>query len=538
MATAPDLTQPEPLLPAHLRRPARVAALVLILVVYLGALSPHWLPGNDSALYQLLGRSLARGEGYSLFDKPSAFVPPGFPALLAAAQRLGVPWPQGFNIMMLLMALCTIALAWRLVRAHVGEETALAVLLLFALGSHMHDVSLQLLSDGPFLLLVMLGLWLWTRWARTGAGPIELGTLALAAAGWMRIVAMPLAVGAAIGLMLQPVAGRRWRKWANAGGLILLVAGTMLVFYLRYAGISATQANVPGYGHHLTGMASKGVGTVLKGLVEHLYETGEVLPRLMTSQRFPSWIGWIVFGVPMLLGLGLRLAGGWRIGALAVLAYVGAIVLLRQPIVRYLLPVGPLLVLYWADGVYTIAWKIVERMRQARQREDAELAAQTGETPAPSSNDRRMETQAHLWPLCLLLMLAILNLPRDARRIFWIHHPDFETVYRGGIRDMRDMADFLEQQPSGTRFLSATNGFVLALWSGRDSTAVSKTLLRQPDAPDRLAELLRQEDIRLLIFEPGNEPPAFTEFRLREGARGRLTQRFRSGEMVAYEYRP
>ena len=46
-------------------RISRIVAVAVIVVVYLASISPYWLPGNDSALYRLLGRSLAAGRGYS-----------------------------------------------------------------------------------------------------------------------------------------------------------------------------------------------------------------------------------------------------------------------------------------------------------------------------------------------------------------------------------------------------------------------------------------------------------------------------------------
>ena len=77
---------------ARLARTRRVITAVIV-VWFALAVSPSWLPTPDSALYLMLGRSLAQGHGYALDGQPHAYVPPGYPLFLAALLR-GLAWAQ------------------------------------------------------------------------------------------------------------------------------------------------------------------------------------------------------------------------------------------------------------------------------------------------------------------------------------------------------------------------------------------------------------------------------------------------------------
>ncbi len=55
-----------------------------VAVLCLACAGPRWQMDPDGGLYLMLGENLARGEGYTLFGEPHAFVPPGFPLFLAA----------------------------------------------------------------------------------------------------------------------------------------------------------------------------------------------------------------------------------------------------------------------------------------------------------------------------------------------------------------------------------------------------------------------------------------------------------------------
>src|SRR5947208_11776152 len=87
-----------------------------LVLLYLTSVSPHWFITSDSALYLMLGQSLAGGNGYTLSGQPHVHVPPGYPLLLAAMIRLGLGAMLWLNLAMIGMALVTLWLAYHLVK--------------------------------------------------------------------------------------------------------------------------------------------------------------------------------------------------------------------------------------------------------------------------------------------------------------------------------------------------------------------------------------------------------------------------------------
>lgn len=507
------------LAPKHLRI-LRLCVVGLIAAVYLISLCPHWLPGADSALYRLLGRSLAAGEGYTLFGRPSAFVPPGFPAMLAVAETLGLRAPIAQNAVMMALAGCAALVAYLVMRQRLAPELALSAVLLFALSNHTHDASMQLLSDVPSVLLVALGLWLLIRWSRTGRGVPELGALALVAAGWVRLPAIPLGIGAAVGLAV--VNELRWRRARaggrgarasrlrgrlNALGLLAGLGASLAVFYAHYKAVSAA-TEVSSYMHHIDALAGRGIPDALANLAGNFYYTGETLSRLFTSQRLPAWGSMVVFGVPILLGMAVCLRRGQWIGPAASACYLGAVMLFRVPIARYLLPVAFLLILYYAVGCITLLGRI-----------------------------RRLRPVATIAVAILLAALAACSLPRDIRRIYWAHHADFPAVYRHGRTELYDAGRWLKANAGpGDLFVSSTNSYALALLGELDALPVPKRFLRQAQLPGDLFALLDGEGVTLLIFHPDDEPGEYEQLRREALGRKRLQLLHRNGKYEIYRY--
>lgn len=133
-AACPDLTASLPggeTTPRRVRI-ARWCAAAFVLAVYATSIAPHWLPGSDSALYKLLGRNLVAGKGYTLFGAPHVHVPPGFPALLAAAEKVGIAAPVAVNALTVALALVAVLAAHAVLREHLPAELALWAAVLFA----------------------------------------------------------------------------------------------------------------------------------------------------------------------------------------------------------------------------------------------------------------------------------------------------------------------------------------------------------------------------------------------------------------------
>ena len=97
---------------ARLVKTRRYAVAAIVAWFVLGV-SSTWLPTPDSALYLMLGRSLAQGHGYALDGQPHAYVPPGYPLFLAALERAGLGSMFCLNLAMGVIGLLSVWMSYR-----------------------------------------------------------------------------------------------------------------------------------------------------------------------------------------------------------------------------------------------------------------------------------------------------------------------------------------------------------------------------------------------------------------------------------------
>lgn len=160
-----------------LRPPASALLLLAVLVATFGLLrwtanpAPH--SGGDNAAYVALGHALATGQGYVESWDPSLAphtkYPPVWPSALAAAQRLGADSWQALKGVTTLFALLAAAATWLFAVARVGPWAATGAALATVTSFSFLDHSAWLLSDVPFVALLMLALWAGDRALRDEA---------------------------------------------------------------------------------------------------------------------------------------------------------------------------------------------------------------------------------------------------------------------------------------------------------------------------------------------------------------------------------
>ena len=125
---------------AQVSRYKRFFAIAIVLW-FAVAVTPHWIPTSDGALYLMLGRSVAHGEGYTLFGKPHTFVPPGYPLMIASLERIGLGSMLCLNIAMAILGLLTVWLSYRLVSLLASRQVAWLVAVLVGLNATVHTLS-------------------------------------------------------------------------------------------------------------------------------------------------------------------------------------------------------------------------------------------------------------------------------------------------------------------------------------------------------------------------------------------------------------
>jgi hypothetical protein len=125
-------------------------------IPYLAAFNGQWLAGPDSALYLSIGRNIASGRGYTYLGQPHQLVYPGLPYALALLFRIfGSHAIAAADAMLLLCALATFALTYRLVHLAFDRPTAVIVTIGFALTHEYFRYCYEILTDVPFLMGVM-----------------------------------------------------------------------------------------------------------------------------------------------------------------------------------------------------------------------------------------------------------------------------------------------------------------------------------------------------------------------------------------------
>lgn len=372
----PPYESPLDLLTERLAR-WRLWLFTSLAALYLAGFTGEWRIGDDSALYLVLARSLAEGEGYRFGGEWHRFGYPGLPLLLAPLYRVfGEAARDAATWVIFVTAALTLAMTFRLFRLRAGVGVATAMVLLLGVCENFYRYAFQARNDMPFLLGVVAVLagyeGLRIGRERGGRPVLNWGLVAggLIFATFMRPVMLVLHLAvltaAAWGIALGP-------KRAVHAGIGLASIGSLLLFRVtdprrsapamlagttdetplsREASSSSIDtSSVLVYESWLSNKLSSLPDTVAKGIGNYLVEL--------------SWGGILsesLFGIE--LGLGLlnalvalvlltvgvlfartRLLWGFLIASLVFQT------VFRKPLERYLLPFVPLL-LY-------AAWEVI-----------------------------------------------------------------------------------------------------------------------------------------------------------------------------------
>lgn len=138
---------------------SRLAIVIIVAAVsFCLVVNSSWTASPDAALYLALGESLARGGGYAFNGVTHTFVPPGYPALVAVAERISGGGFLGYRALMALLGLLTAAVGYALAVRLCGRDAGLLVGGLFAVNHVLLENSTLTLADVPFALAVLIAL--------------------------------------------------------------------------------------------------------------------------------------------------------------------------------------------------------------------------------------------------------------------------------------------------------------------------------------------------------------------------------------------
>jgi hypothetical protein len=411
-----------------------VAAIIAI--VYLASIADYWVPGPDSEIYLLLGRSLATGDGYTIWGAPHVHVPPGWPLFLAGMTGIGLGEFVWLNASLIAMALATFWFSYQSLKQITSETWALGILVLVA-GCHcMSENSTYLRTEIPFMLIVWAGIWCYFRGQRRGGWWPEAGTICLLASCAIRAAGVPLVPLAACGLLFDRGVLTRRRAWLHAGlsaSAVLLIAAAGVAYYLSIE----QRGDLPSYAHMLRRFVAHGTWAALMRPATYLWRSGDELVRMYSGQELPDAVALFVVWLPVAGGMWSFWRQGRRFPVIVCGGYLLSLLALRGLLARYFLPMAPLLFLFLIEGVrYAVD-------RGLRWRVHGRRAA-----------------------VALGILLLAINLPRTLRNVYWTRQPTASKYYLTW-RDMQHAADYLRRHANqDERFLAVPDRGTIGIYSG------------------------------------------------------------------------
>ena len=323
----------------------------------------------DDAMYVILAKSLATGQGYRFLNLPGApagtHYPPGYPALLALLWRIAPDFPA--NLMLfkavnaLWLAVTAVAVA-RFARARLlPTPWALATGAVTAVSAPLLVLGALLMSE-PFFLALLIPLLAWTE--RFVDEPAALG-----AAGIRRPVLLGIAIGAALLIRTHAIAllpaialllamRRRWRDAAIVCGVAIVCLLPWQVWSARHA------ADIPAalrgeYGSYLgwwmRGFREMGPSMVPMTLRRTFAETGSMFAVLFSPLRGET--AHLVTLISLAAVVAVGIAARWRRMPVTLLftgIYLSIIALWPFPSSRFVWSIWPLILLVLFSGGHRI----------------------------------------------------------------------------------------------------------------------------------------------------------------------------------------
>ena len=338
---------------------------LLVAAFYVAAFNGQWRMEPDAALYLSIGRNLAHGLGFTYLGRPNHLAYPGWPSLIAITFKLfGTASLIPVHVVMLLLAWAALALTYRLFLLHSGRPTAVMVTLGLGMTKTFFCYGFELWSDMPFTVGVMAflaGYEALMRRAeiraaqRTGDAPARerprvywydwlLLVAGLGTAIVMRPTMWPLLAAIFATIAYRAIRRQmRWKTLAVAAALLVVFAAVVLMMDPRRSASHEQFGDV--YERAMLQRFTAGPpGALRQQILQNVDDlvrraASDALVELRAGPINPM-LGLLVLALGVSLLFSRPLWGLW-------FCFLMATLLLTTPIVRYFLPVIPLLVYAW-----------------------------------------------------------------------------------------------------------------------------------------------------------------------------------------------
>jgi hypothetical protein len=319
----------------------------LVGLFYLAGYSTQWRPGSDSGLYLVLGRNLLRGDGYTFSGDPHGLVHPLMPWMLGGLWQVTGISIAAANVMVMACLLGGVGLWYRALSMRFGRPRAVAITLMIAGTETVFRYAFQVLTEPVFFLGIAAVVAGYEGVRAEGISRRRLVCeLALFTLGmFIAIAARPFmwAMVAAVG-----VAGL-WHLAAGpkrcAHGVMLGLTGVALgVFRLidpREIGSTAKAVGYEGAIAHRLGGVESAVDKVIDVSIPQWFNAHAIEAAIGIELGPFNWLGGLV-----VLTMGV-VALRWRPLWAAFFLFTTGIMLLYTPVVRYFMPLIPIVAVGW-----------------------------------------------------------------------------------------------------------------------------------------------------------------------------------------------
>jgi hypothetical protein len=447
------------------------AVFAIVLVVAIMTITP-WPVGvfEDDAMYTVLGKALAEGEGYRFINLPGAphatHYPPGYPLLLALLWRVFPDFPDNIVVFKfanaVLLALAAVgAYHFARVRLAFSRLPAAGTAVVGTISVVVLVLSSIILSEPLFMALMFPALLVAERSAESG--DIRSAFLAGVLFGALALIRTlgALAIPAGVCILL-------FRRRPRAA--IAMALGAALLVLPWQLWVSAYQQEIPpvfagkygAYGPWLAdGYRAGGMSFATSVIASNLDRLKLLLSYLFLPMRL-TWQQPVVF-----LLVGLLLLGGLIAMAKRALVTAGFLVLYGVVITlwpfapdRFVLGVWPLVCLLVLAAVIALyRWQASSRLTRV-----ARLAALAV-------------------TLCFFAGHAMYNV-RSYRRQWWA------SLQRDSGTDAKPIVEWVAHHTAMTDVLATEHDLMVYLYTGRQAVPVSTFL-----AKHRLGALSQEETL-------------------------------------------
>jgi hypothetical protein len=336
-----------------------VASLLAHAVLAAFLFDPKPFVGGDNASYMILAESIESGQGYrDLFhpDSPrNSEFPPFYPTLLALAGLFGGGL-FAFKVLSALFTTTSVLFLFLLGRRRLGDEGGLAIAAAFAFNPVLLYYSHWVLTEAPFVLLMLIALW--------AAERLTVSQRSVAVVAVAAIIGF-LTDAAGLTLVLAVLVALGWRRRGKDLAAIASAAFVVVGGWWLWGWLNAAQAADIYPGNFLLldpydpGAGYVGPGALVARLVNNMRVYAvDVLPETLSGVGPGGGVNIIAIMLALILialALVALVRGIRKAFILELYAVFYAVLIIAYPQVwanrAALLPLLPLILLLAASGV-------------------------------------------------------------------------------------------------------------------------------------------------------------------------------------------